>query len=292
MAPLTDTLKGSLLMMGAMAGFVFNDAFMRVVLESVPINQSIFLRGVFLVPFLGMLAWRKGVLFYRPKHKDRWLIRLRSAAEVLGTFCFLTALSVLPFANISAIMQAIPLAVTLGAAVFLGSPIGWRRVAAILVGFVGVLIVVRPGTDGFSFASLLVLCVVAIVVCRDLASRVLSRDIPSVLVAFHAALALMLCNGAILLTKEWVPVPSADWLNLIAAAAFLTGGYICSVATMRIGDIAAIAPFRYTALLWSILIGVLFFDEIPDQWTLIGSAIIVAMGVFSFYRENKLRNRH
>jgi len=264
-------------MMGAMAGFVFNDAFMRVVLQDIPLYQAVFLRGALLMPILGFLAWRSGALWFRAAHKDRWFIRLRSMCEVVGTFLFLTALTVLPFANISAIMQAIPLAVTLGAAVVLGAPIGF-----------GVLIVVRPGTDGFNTASILILIVVLIVVVRDLASRVLSSDIPSVTVAFHAAALLTLCNAVLMLTEPLASVPLMVWLYLLGAATVLAGGYICSVATMRIGDIASIAPFRYTALLWSILIGMLFFDEIPDSWTLIGSAIIVAMGVFSFYREHQL----
>ena len=286
--PLTDTLKGSLLMLGAMAGFVFNDAFMRVVLEDLPLPQAVFLRGLILTFLLGVLAFHKGVIFFKPAPRDGWRIRLRTFAEVIGTFLFLTALTRMPFANISAIMQVIPLAVTLGAALFLGTPIGWRRITAILVGFLGVLIIVRPGTEGFSLASLLVLGVVGIVVIRDLASRVLSADIPSVTVSLHAALWLTLINGAIAFGQEWSSVAASHWLGLLAAASVLTVGYICSVAAMRIGDIASIAPFRYTALLWSILIGVVVFGEIPDVWTLIGSAIIIAMGIFSLYRERKL----
>ncbi len=289
MAGLTDTLKGALLMMGAMAGFVFNDAFMRIALEDVPLFQAIFLRGLVLVPMLAAIAWHKGVLGFRAGRADRWRIRLRSAAEVTGTFLFLTALSILPFATISAIMQAIPLAVTLGAAVFLGAPIGWRRLAAIVIGFIGVLIIVRPGGEAFSYASLLVLIVVAIVVVRDLASRVLSKDIPSVTVALHSAVAILLANGLLAITQNWSSVSLANWAAFFGAAAFLTLGYICSVSAMRIGDLASVAPFRYTALLWSIVLGVIVFNEIPDHWTFLGAAIIVAMGIFTFYRERKLQ---
>lgn len=288
MPKLSDTLKGALLMMGAMAGFTFNDAFMRGVLQDIPLFQAVFLRGLFLSLCLGVLAWRRGALLFRPAPADQWRIRLRSGAEASGTFLFLTALSLLPFANIAAIMQVIPLAVTLGAYLFLGAPIGWRRIAAILIGFMGVLIVIRPGTDGFSFASVLVLIVVGIVVVRDLASKVLSPTIPSVAVSLHAAVLLTLINGALMLGQDWVAVSTAHWLSIGIAAVVLTAGYICSVSAMRVGDIAAIAPFRYTSLLWAIAIGVVFFDEIPDRWTLLGSAIIVAMGVFSFYRERKL----
>jgi len=277
-------------MMGAMAGFVFNDGFMRVVLESLPLYQSIFLRGIILVPMLGFLAWRNGKLFFKIATDERWKVRLRTACEVGGTFLFLTALSLMEFASISAIMAAIPLAVTLGAAVFLGEPIGWRRIGAIIVGFIGVLIIVRPGTSAFNLASLLVLIVVLIVVVRDLASRVLSTDIPSVSVALHAAVWLTSCTAALTLTQGWNPVAPLNWALLAAAALALTGGYICSVAAMRVGDLATIAPFRYTGLLWAILIGVVFFGEIPDRWTLLGSAVIVAMGIFSFYRERRLSN--
>ncbi len=275
-------------MMGAMAGFVFNDAFMRVVLESVPLYQATFLRGVVLVPLLVGLAMRKQVLSFKVAQEDVWRVRLRSACEIAGTFLFLTALSLMEFANIAAIMAAIPLAVTLAAALFLGAPIGWRRIGAIIIGFIGVLIIVRPGTASFNFASLLVLCVVFIVVIRDLAARTLSTDIPSVTVALHAALWLTICTGALMVPQGWSAVSLLNWIYLAAAAATLAGGYICSVAAMRVGDLATIAPFRYTALLWSILIGVMFFAEVPDLWTLLGAAIIVAMGIFSFYRERKL----
>jgi len=288
MTKLSDTLKGALLMMGAMIGFTFNDGFMRVALETLPLYQAVFLRGIFIIPALLVLALRARAFQSKPAPKDRWRIRLRTLAEIVGTFLFLTALTRLPFANISAIMQVIPLAVTLAAALFLKSPIGWRRIGAILIGFIGVLIVVRPGTEGFNTASLLILAVVGIVVVRDLASKTLSANIPSTSVALHAAIGLSLVNGALMLTEPLATVGVKEWLCLIAAALILTFGYICSIATMRIGDLATIAPFRYTALLWSILIGLLFFNEIPDRWTLIGSAIIVAMGVFSLYRERQI----
>ena len=277
-------------MIGAMAGFVFNDGFMRVALAELPLFQAICLRGVILVPLLAAIAWRRGALFYKSEGPDRWRIRLRSLCELMGTFLFLSALTMMPFAEISAIMQALPLAVTLGAAVFLGAPIGWRRISAILIGFLGVLIIIRPGAEAFSFAAILVLGVVAIVAIRDLATRVLSPTVPSVAVALHAAIVITLCNGAFALAGDWVPIGPSNWLLLAAAAFCLTFGYICSVATMRIGDIATIAPFRYTALLWSVLIGVLAFSEIPDIWTIVGSVIIVATGIYSFYREQSVKD--
>jgi len=290
MNSLSDTLKGALLMMASMAGFTFNDAFMRNVLEDVPLFQSTFLRGVLLTIFLAAIAMHRGVLFKKVERRDRKWMYIRSACELVGTFAFLTALTLMPFANITAIMQVLPLSVTLAATVFLGAPVGWRRIAAIVLGFVGVLIVIRPGTDGFSSASLLVLFAVAVVTLRDIAARCLSAGLPSATVALNAAILLTVVNAALTLGDGWTPVSSENWLYLLAAAVVLTVGYLSAVAAMRVGDIASIAPFRYTSLIWAILIGYFAFNEVPDELTLFGSAIIVAMGIFTFYRERRLSN--
>ena len=286
-----DNIKGAFMMMGTMAGFVINDAFMRVVLETLPLFQAIFLRGSFLIPMIVFLAWRGGALRYTVLPIDIWRIRLRTLCELIGTFLFLTALTLLPFAEISAIMQALPLAVTVGAVVFLGAPIGWRRLSAILVGFVGVLIIIRPGSEAFSPYSLMVLAVVLVVVVRDLAARVLSPGIPSTLVALHAAIWIAIANGALSLTAPWAAISGQSALFLALAALSLTAGYIFGVAAMRIGDIATIAPFRYTSLLWAILLGTVVFGEALDTWTITGAAIVVAMGLFSLYREQVVK-RH
>lgn len=284
----SETIRGAVLMMAAMAGFTFNDAFMRGVLEDLPLFQSIFLRGVFVTICLVLIAYHQGDLRHRTSRADKNRIYLRSACELFGTFAFLTALTLMPFANIAAIMQVLPLSVTLAAALFLGTPIGWRRLSAILIGFAGVLIVIRPGTDGFTSASFLVLFVVVVVTVRDLAARSLTADLPSTVVALNASLMLTVLNGILMLLDGWTAVTGAHLLAILAAAAVLTIGYIAAVGAMRVGDIATIAPFRYTSLLWAILIGYLAFEETPDSWTLIGSAIIVAMGLFSFYREHRL----
>jgi len=288
MNTLSDTLKGALLMMAAMAGFTINDAFMRDVLADLPLFQSIFLRGAFLSLFLALIAARRGVLFKRMEKRDRRWTYIRSACELFGTFAFLTALTLMPFANIAAIMQVLPLSVTLAAAVFLGAPVGWRRITAIILGFVGVIVIIRPGTDGFSSASFLVLFAVALVTLRDIAARILSVGLPSVTVALNAALMLMVVNGGLMVNEGWTSVSLENWLFLIAAAIVLTIGYLSSVAAMRVGDIASIAPFRYTGLIFAIIIGYFAFNEVPDAPTMIGSAIIIAMGIFTFYRENRL----
>jgi drug/metabolite transporter (DMT)-like permease len=208
-----------------------------------------------------------------------------------GTVCYLTALMHIPIANATAILQALPLAVTLGAAVFLKEPVGWKRYTAIAVGFAGVLIIVRPGAEGFDAFALLAVIAVGFVTLRDLATRRLSGPVPSLFVAFGTAVAIMLFGAVMLPFTAWQPVGSADLLHLAIAAGSLFFGYVFSVSSVRVGEVAFVAPFRYTILIWAILLGVVIFGDIPDAWTLLGASVIVATGVFTFYRERRLSRR-
>ena len=286
---LSDNLRGALLMMAAMSGFVANDAFMKMQLAQMPIFQALALRGVLTTILLGALLWRQGGGLPRVPRRVTRTLGLRTLAEVCAVWTFMAALRQMPFANVSAILQALPLTVTLGAALFLGQPIGWRRLLAIAVGFAGVLIIIRPGTDGFTVASLLVVVCVVFATARDLLTRGLPPGLSSLAVALWTstgittfALAGMLASGA------WVPFGWHELGLAAASAVFLAVAYTAIVGAMRTGDIAFIAPFRYTSLLTAIAIGIAVFGEIPDGWTLAGAALVVAMGGFSFWRERRL----
>ncbi len=153
MARFSNNLRGSVLMMAAMAAFVFNDASMKALSDEFPLFQAIFLRGLLTSVLMGILAWRLGVFRFRFTKSDWLLIAIRATAEVIGTYFFVTAIFNMPLANATAILQALPLTVALAGAVFLGEAVGWRRMAAILVGFVGVLLIVQPGAEGFGLCA-------------------------------------------------------------------------------------------------------------------------------------------
>ena len=188
---------------------------------------------------------------------------LRTLAEAVGTVFFLTALFSIPIANLSAILQALPLTVTLAAAVFLGEPVGWRRIVAILIGFVGVAIIIRPEADGFSIYALYGVAAVIAVTFRDLAARKLSSAIPSSRVALSSAIGVTIMAGAgsYLQHETWVTPNVRECLLLLGAAACLMVGYIAAVAGMRLGEIGFVAPFRYTSLLVALFLGLVFFKE-------------------------------
>ena len=289
--PLSDNLRGILLMCASMAAFTINDTFMKSVTQTLPLFQTIGLRGMIAVIGLTLLAFATGAFRFRPNGRDGWLILLRSLADVAATILFLEALLRMPLANLSAILQALPLLITLGAALVYGDKIGWRRMTAILVGLVGVLIIIRPGTEGFDRWSLLGLASVACVVVRDLSVRPLQGQVPSTLVALGAAVAVTLMGWIGTVFQGWDPVTPAEAGKVLGAGLFLIVGYLTSVAAMRHGDIGLVAPFRYTSLLWAIVLGLVVFGDLPDVWTLVGAAIVIAAGLFTLWRERALRRR-
>lgn len=285
---LSDNLRGSILMAMAMCAFTFNDACIRVVTHDLPLYQTIFLRGIFTSVALVLVARRLGGLQLRVSASDRKILLVRTLGEILAAATFLTALMYMPFANLSAIMQVLPLAVTLAAAVVFGAPIGWRRLAAILVGFSGVMLIVRPGLSGFDAPALLALASVACVVVRDLASRRLSHEVTSVTAAFFSAAGVAVAAALVVPFTGWASVSPQNWLLIGAASIFVIGGYIGVVMAMRVGEIAFVAPFRYTALVAALILGLTVFDEFPDSLTLVGAAVVVATGIYTFHRERKL----
>jgi len=283
---MSDNVKGASLMAASMAAFVLNDALMKLAAEAdIPLFQALLLRGMMTTVLLGLLVlWRREFSFNLPTGQRR-LVALRLCGEVGATVCFLTALFNMALANATAILQVMPLAVTLGAAVFLREPVGWRRWSAIAVGFVGVLIIVRPGSDGFNEYSLLAMLAVVFVVIRDLSTRQLDAKVPSSLVALLTSIVITTLGGLVTLTSDWQPVGGMTLVYLAGASGFIIFGYLFSVMTMRVGEVSFVAPFRYTVMIWAIILGIIVFGDYPDSWTLIGSAIVVATGIYSFHRE-------
>ncbi|MEL6433129.1 MAG: DMT family transporter, partial [Pseudomonadota bacterium] len=199
------------------------------------------------------------------------------------------ALFNMPIANVTAILQALPLTITLAAAVFLGEPVGWRRMTAIFIGLIGVLLIIRPGAADFNAYSLYAIAAVISVTVRDLATRKLSSSVPSVLVVFANALFITLVFGALSMASPWSPVTSQIFGLTIAAAVLMVAAYLFSIMVMRVGEISFVAPFRYTGLLWAMLLGLVIFDEWPDAVTLAGATTVVASGLFTLYRDARSR---
>lgn len=275
----------------SMAGFTINDAMTKLSSETVTMAQVMLIRGLFATALVGAIAWHQGALrrFGQVLHP---MVMVRVASEVAATCCFLIALAHLPIANVSAVLQALPLSVTMAAALLLAEPVGWRRWLSIAAGFAGVLIIVRPGFDGFSAYSVWALGSVLFCTIRDVATKRVPREIPSFLISTATAGAVAL-SGALLIVPfgGWQPVPGSTVTMLLVAAVLLVVGYQFIIMAMRIGEISFVAPFRYTALLWSILLGYLIFGDVPDIAMIVGSTAIVGSGLYMLYRERVVGRR-
>lgn len=283
--------SGALLMMASMACFTLNDTLIKLTGGAVPLMQLLFLRGVLSSVLVLALARYLGALDFNIARRDWALIAVRSLAEIGAAYFFLTALLNMPLANVSAILQVLPLTVAVGAALFFREPMGWRRMVAILVGFMGMLLIVRPGPEGFSVWSLYALVAVACVTIRDLVTRKLTPGVSSMTVTLVASVTVMVFAGLASTATEWVPITPRLGALIIGASVLIIGAYFFSVRVMRVGEITFIAPFRYTGLIWALVLGWLVFGDWPSGLTLLGAAIVVAMGLFTLYRERALSQR-
>jgi drug/metabolite transporter (DMT)-like permease len=282
---LSANVRGVLFMTVSMAGFTLNDTLVKVLSSELNMGQIMFVRGLFASAMISMLAWHRGALM-RPAAALHPMVVLRTIGEVGATVAFLVGLSQIPLATASAILSVLPLAVTMRAALFLREPVGWRRWSAIAAGFAGVLIILRPGTEGFNGYALLICASVFFAALRDLATRRMPTHIPSLLLTCVTAITVTL-TGALLVTQlgGWQPLSHQFVVKLCGAAFLILFGYQFIILAMRSGDISFVAPFRYTGLLWAIALGYLVFADMPDWAMISGSLIIVATGLYTLYRE-------
>lgn len=274
-------------MLAAMAAFVVNDAMMKLAAADLPTGQVIFLRGLIIVPVLAALMLASATPT-TPEMLRRPGILARCVAEVAAAVLYLSALFHMPIAECTAILQFTPLALTAGAALFLGAPVGWRRWLATLVGLIGVLIIIRPGASAFNPYAALALLSVVFIAARDLITRRLGKDVPTIVIAFTSTAAVAVSSLGLLPFETWRWPSPAAMLALIGASAALLGAQYWIILAMRTGDIAVVAPFRYSIILWAIVAGFLVWREIPDLATWIGIAVVTAAGLYTFLREHRL----
>ncbi len=283
---LSANMRGAALMSAGMAAFVFNDVAIKYFGADIPLFLTIFVRGLLACAFIGGLALYQGIFRQMPKRRDIGFTVLRAFAELGATICFLTALFHMPLANLTAILQSASLVITLAAVVFLGERVGRQRALAIVLGFVGVICIIRPSGDGFNGYSLLGVAAVFWVAFRDLMVRKLSSDISSLFVTFVTAALITVVAGILVqLQGQWVALTVTQVAGLAFAAVLLFGGYFCAVAAMRFGEMSFVTPFRYTSMIWAIALGWVVFGELPDNWTAFGIFVIIGAGLYSWSRE-------
>ncbi|MDO6729474.1 DMT family transporter [Marinovum sp. 2_MG-2023] len=279
--------RGPLLMIAAMALFALEDMFLKAAMVQVSVGFALMVFGAGgMVVFLVWAALR-GERLWHPAIFTPPLM-LRSVSEVAGRVFYTVAIAFAPLSLVSAILQATPLVVAIGAVVFFGETVGWRRWLAICIGFVGVLMILRPGTDAFEVTSVLAVLGMLGFAGRDLATRASPPSMSNVQIGVYGFLMLVIAGGLLTAFQGVGPLPDLHGTAALLAA-ILIGvlAYTCLTGSMRIGTVSITVPFRYTRLIFAMILGITVFGERPDLMTWCGAAVIVLSGLYTLFRSEK-----
>ena len=275
-------------MMMSMACFAVEDTFIKLLSARLPATQILFSIG-----FGGALITLVLAIVLNVNLADKILLNKhvisRTIADLFGALSFTSAMVLIPMSLLASILQATPLFVTLGAAILLGEKVGWRRWSAIFIGFLGVIIILQPGYGSFQLASLLGLAAVLCLALRDVVTRDMATEIPTLTVTFYACLA-MGSAGFIAYPFFGPPIMPTTYEAVILICAAIIGltGYLLLVLATRKGDVSVIAPFRYSRLLFSLGLASLILGEKLTLPILLGGLLVVSSGIYTFGRERRL----
>jgi len=286
---MSENFRGALIMMVCMSAFVLNDAFVRLAGNSLPLAQILFMRGLITTIVLLTFAVYGGVFSSKVSKKDKWRIFFRSIAEALTSYFFLTAVMNMPFANVTAILQILPMTVTLAAAFVFKEKVGIIRITLILAGFLGVVLIINPSTDGFNLYAIYALIAVFLITTRDLITRKISSRVPTLLPTVSASIGVLIFSVFLLINTPFQPLNTQNSLFILLAAFFIIFGYYTAVLVMRSGEISFISPFRYSAILFALILGLIFFDEKPEKTAFFGIVIVMVAGIFLMLRNSSVQ---
>jgi len=281
--------RGIVLMSAAMSVFIVNDTLIKIASETMPASQVIGVRGMMASVWIGAV-----LLATTPARELRWLsephLLGRCVLDIIGTFSYLLALFALPIATATAINMSTPIFITVMAVLWLGESVGWRRWSAVAAGFIGVLLIVRPSPEGLNWWALLAFGATGLHAFRDIYTRRISGAVPSIVITFANALSVGLFGCAMAVIDDWNPMGWREWVLLGSASLFLAIGYHWVVLAMRAGEASVIGAFRYSGLVWAVIIGWAIWSHIPDALTWAGMALLVGAGLYIVHRE-RVRGR-
>lgn len=266
-----------------------NDALIKQLSSSYPVGQLLFIRGLFVCPWIILFALRAGGL-----HKLRIISlkgqALRGCCVIASAFLFINGLIHLPLADAIAIAFTGPLFITAMAPYILGEHVGWRRWVAVLAGFAGVLFMLRPGSETIQWAALFPLGAALCGGMRDLITRRISQTETTVAVLLFTTLTVM-AAGLVTAPFGWSPLRSGDLITFACSGVLLAAAHYLMIEAFRLGEAVLVAPFKYTSMIWGILFGYIFFADLPDGWTLFGAGIVIIAGLYIMQRETVLRRK-
>lgn len=279
-----DNIRAAGFMTLSTVFFVINDAMMKLIAQEMPIVQAMAIRGVLVTLGLAAVAFLSGA-FSRWRSLADPMVVGRAGFETVGSFAYMLALPHIPLATAVALNMATPLCTLPLAAAFLGERYGWRRIAAILVGFLGVMLILRPSVDGVDPWLLLSFGSSIFFALRDVSTRRISNEIPSLLIAITMAGAVSIVAIVRSAFEGWVPVDAGAFLLLALASVLVGMGYTLVVKAMRRGEVSFTGAFRYAALIWASALGWFLWRDLPDPVAWGGISLILGAGLYALHRE-------
>jgi drug/metabolite transporter (DMT)-like permease len=281
--------KGIACMVGGCAFLVMSDAFSKWLSQTYSVGQIMSLRNVFVLVPMFIVLWR--TKRFGELRVNSWKAQLfRSVFHVAAAILFIASVSLLPLADVHAIGFAGPIFIAALSPLMLGEHVGWHRWTAILVGFGGVLIMLRPTGESFALVGLVPLAAALSASFRDLVTRRLSRTETSMSMLFVSSVAVII-TGALTLPIDWKPL---TWISLLL---FIGNGFVNGCAHFliiegyRLAQAPVVSPFKYSILLWAALFGFAIWGHVPDVWIVIGAIPVVASGLYILHREQTLAAR-
>ena len=276
--------RGILAICGSMVAYTVNDAMVKEIARSHPVGEVIFIRGLFTTLLIGSIVVALGYAGELRRALSRPVI-LRSLCDGLSTACFVVALVHMKLADLAAVLQVAPLILAAFSVLFYRETVGWRRWIAIVVEFIGALFVVKPTPSTFDVWAIVALMAATSSALRETQTRQIDHSIPTIVIAFMGSIAILTVGLLFAPMEDWHAVPAGDIAMLAAAAVFVGIATYLMTMAFRGVEISVVAPFRYSYLITSAIAGYLVFSELPDAWSVVGTMLIVASGLYALHRE-------
>lgn len=283
---MTDNMRGILAILAASTAFVLNDTLVKLVTAELPTGQLIAIRGAMATTLILAVAAAMRALA-RPRVLLAWPMAVRVTAASVSTLFIVLSLKHMPLAIVTSVLQVTPVIVTVGSALLFKEEVGWRRWATTIAGFAGVLLIVQPGAAGLDAYALFALAALLFTTTRDLTTRLIDKSVSSLFVAGASSGLITLVGCAFYGLERWV-VPSPRALVLLALASVcLLFAYTLIIYAMRTGQLSVVAPFRYTLIPLSLLLGYLIWGDVPNALAWVGIAIVIGSGLYALRSERQ-----
>jgi drug/metabolite transporter (DMT)-like permease len=280
-------LRGIVCMVLSLFFFTLSDAVSKWLTEGYPIGRIVFIRCFFMfIPIAVVMRWQGEPLTFRT---TQWKMHLlRTVLFVASSFLIIISVKLLPLADAVAFLHAAPLMITALSVPLLREPVGWHRWGAVLVGFLGILIMTRPTAEAFQIAALVPIAAAAATALRDIATRIMSKTESTNIILAWSIVGLLIASAATL-PFGWTTPTLFDFGLMILSGVLLGVAHYLMIESYRLAEAALVAPFKYTSIVWAVILGYLIWNDLPDTWIITGSVLIIGSGIYILQRESQKR---